>query len=200
MQKKASPAKDVDPSKKATGKTLAEWFKILDSQNAALLSHKEIVAILSNHIESSWWCQQVTVEYERHKGIRAVGQTSNKTFQAGVTKTLPMDHASAWQMISTPSGVETWLGKNVGDISKLPHSFETSAGISGEITVMKEGSHFRLTWKQQDWKEKSVLEVRITPKGSKSVLGFQHERLPGAEQREEMKAYWTSRIEALLTR
>lgn len=61
---------------KGTGKTWEEWVKFLDVRHAAGHSHKEIVEILTEYIDSSWWCQSVANGYEKIKGKRIPGQTS----------------------------------------------------------------------------------------------------------------------------
>ncbi|MDQ5977623.1 MAG: hypothetical protein QG602_595, partial [Verrucomicrobiota bacterium] len=51
--------------KKATGRTWAEWFAVLDKAGAAKLPHKEIALRLQRtHRLADWWGQMVTVGYE----------------------------------------------------------------------------------------------------------------------------------------
>ena len=57
--------------KEKTGKSWEEWFSFLDKGNCSKMNHKEIVAyIMSKNPIDSWWCQMVTVGYEKHKGLR----------------------------------------------------------------------------------------------------------------------------------
>src|SRR5262245_554213 len=51
---------------KATGRGWDEWFAILDSHRAQEMTHKDIAVLLhEKHGVAEWWCQMVTVAYER---------------------------------------------------------------------------------------------------------------------------------------
>jgi len=54
--------------KAKTGKDRAGWFGAFDKAGAAQLDHPAIARFLSEkHGVPSWWCQMVTVEYERSR-------------------------------------------------------------------------------------------------------------------------------------
>ena len=76
---------------KATGRTRTQWFEILDDLGAQDMTHKQIARVLEDRklIDDAWWCQTVTVEYERHIGRRAEGQLSSGKFSASASKTFP---------------------------------------------------------------------------------------------------------------
>jgi hypothetical protein len=107
--------------KKATGKTWAQWFAILDTAGARAMSHRDIARMLhekyfSKHgrgidvaTSGGWWSQMVTVEYERERGIRKVNQ--NETgFLVAVHKTVEMPISKLqkeWQRIVASSMVNS---------------------------------------------------------------------------------------------
>lgn len=174
---------------KATGSSWEDWIAYLDQQNAAELTHKEIVSLLSKKIESSWWQQQVTVGYEQYIGRRIPGQASSG-FQMGVQTTIPLPALEVWNFIASEEGIALWLG----DIVKMDFhekgEYLTKEGVTGKITVIKQASHIRMTWKPDKWREHSVLQVRTTPKGDRTTLGFHQENLPDAFERENMRTRW----------
>lgn len=54
-----------------TGKSWAEWFRILDRAGAIRLDHGSIVKLLAaRHDIGPWWRRMVAVEYERSRGLR----------------------------------------------------------------------------------------------------------------------------------
>lgn len=54
-----------------TGKSWAQWVRLLDAIDAATLPHRDIAAHLREvHQIGGWWAQGVTVGYERIKGLR----------------------------------------------------------------------------------------------------------------------------------
>ncbi len=87
---------DDSPVMNATGKTLGDWFAILDGRDARDLRHKDIARLLQDEYGvSAWWSQNVTVEYEKHIGRRETGQTQAGDYGATVTRTLPGDMDAA---------------------------------------------------------------------------------------------------------
>ena len=55
----------------ATGKGHGEWFGLLDAWGATDHSHTEIARWLNaEHGVPGWWSQNITVNYERARGMR----------------------------------------------------------------------------------------------------------------------------------
>ena len=87
----------------ATGRTLGEWFAILDDRGARDLPHKEIARLLKDdHGVPGWWSQSVTVEYEKSIGRRETGQRQSGDFEANATRTLP---------VTTDEALDSWLAR-----------------------------------------------------------------------------------------
>src|SRR5262249_51166769 len=77
---------DVSVAKK-TGRTWAEWVRLLDKAGAAHKSHREIVEVVSSSGMPDWWAQMVTVGYERIRGLRARGQRRDGSYEATKSRT-----------------------------------------------------------------------------------------------------------------
>jgi uncharacterized protein YndB with AHSA1/START domain len=197
MSEKRAGVSD-DAVREATGRAPAEWEKLLDARGAADLSHKQIVALLEElGVESGWWRQSLTVDYERRKGKRAVGQTADTGFQIGVQRTLPLSVDDAWALLTSPKGVRAWLGGAAPKWEK-GEKYELKDGSGGEVRVFKPGSHLRITWQPERWPRASLIQVRAMPKGEgKSVISFHHEHLPGAAEREERRRFYEAAMDAL---
>jgi uncharacterized protein YndB with AHSA1/START domain len=176
--------------KKATGKTWDEWVVLLDKAGAQKMTHTEIAQWLEDkkHIKSSWWCQMVTVGYEYAKGRRIVGETADVGFEIGVTKTLPISKKQAWDLLMSPAGMKTWLGKAV----KLEkgQTYTAAEGTTGEIRTLKPGERVRLTWQPKEFKQPSTLQVTVIPSGQKTSIRFHHEKLSSKKAREDMRRHW----------
>ena len=80
---------------RATGKRHAEWFALLDAWGATEHTHTEIARWLSEtHAFPGWWVQNVTVAYERARGMRAPHQMRDG-FSISVTRTIATDPTRA---------------------------------------------------------------------------------------------------------
>lgn len=181
-----------DAVRKATGKGWDEWFALLDSEGAAALPHKQIARLLheKEYIASAWWCQMVTVEYERARGKRELGGTENAAFQIGVQKTLPLTQEQAWDLITRPEGLALWLGTLPCLRWEKGSPYETAEGTRGEIRSFTPSKHIRLTWQPPGFSSPSTLQVSLESSGKKTALRFHQEKLASAEIREQMRSHW----------
>ena len=76
---------------RATGRSHAEWFAILDAWGATDHTHTEIARWLGEaQGVRPWWTQSVTVAYERARGMRARHQMADG-FSVSVTRTVAVD-------------------------------------------------------------------------------------------------------------
>ena len=182
----------------ATGRNWEQWFEILDEWDATDREHKEIAAHLREaHDVAGWWAQTVTVQYERERGMREVGEASNG-YNMGTQKTFLPDVDAAWELIISTDGLSTWLGDGAPTTLKEGEHYELDDGTVGEIRVVTPGSHVRMTWQPVDWERASTLQVRAMEAGSgRGTISFHHEKLPDKETREAMKRHWKTKLAEL---
>ena len=188
----------------ATGKSAEEWFSLIEKNKKGNLPHKEIAEFLHRECGlTSWWSQEVTVLFEKHTGRRVTGQTADAGFQVGVSKTLPVSAEKIWDFLTSPAGFGIVTGEII-DPKKIREAERTGkTGIQYKITTLKPCSHLRMRWRLPDWKDYSILQVRVSEKGNgKTVLIFHQEKLADSVMQKEMKRYWKeqfTKLSALLT-
>ncbi|MEX2639529.1 MAG: SRPBCC domain-containing protein [Balneolales bacterium] len=185
--------------RKATGRTWSQWETILDGYEAEKLAHKELVVLLETHegVVSGWWRQSVAVAYEKMKGKRITGQTAGTGYQMGVQKTMTLSGEQAWKLITSLAGVRIWLGDVTDPVFQKGARYRLNSGEDGQIRVVNPGRHVRLTYKPATWAKASTIQVRVEPKGDKTVVGFHEERIPGPLEREERRAHFRSALDKL---
>lgn len=113
-----------------TGKTWREWVRTLNEAEIEPWSHKTLAAYLREKYQlRPWWCQMVATTYEQKTGRRVVGQTSSVGFAIGVRKTIPLSKEQAWELITSPQGIKSWLGEISAYQLTVGQKYETSTGI-----------------------------------------------------------------------
>lgn len=183
---------------RATGRSWDEWFGWLDERGAGGMSHREIVALLAREggIERGWWQQMVTVEYERARGLRVEGETADAGFEIGVSKTVPLPVDEVWRRLTGEEGVRAWLGETTSSIGfEAGESYRLADGTTGEVRVVVEGDRVRLTRRPEGWARAATVQIRLTPKGEKTVVTFHEEHLPSAEEREARRGHYRGAVE-----
>jgi uncharacterized protein YndB with AHSA1/START domain len=170
--------REHEPDVGPTGRPYREWFAELDAWGATAAPHKEIAAWLRNeHGVAGWWAQNITVEYERARGLRAVGQGRDGRFSVGATKTIAVPVEELYAAVTDPRRREEWLpGVHLNERTATP--YRTA---------------------RYDWGEGSTRVVAgFDAKGEgKCQLSIQHEKLPDAESAATMKAFWRERLSGL---
>lgn len=186
--------------KEKTGRDWAEWIEWLDNLKSDGRPHKDIVALLADHVDSPWYRQKIALGYREATGQRHRGELISG-YEVGVSRTFLIPVQKAWDLITSEEGLATWLGSLTEGRVGAAESFRTDEGISGTITILEPGSHFRMAWKPEYWRYNSMLQVRVigsrSKSAGKSVISFHHEKLPRAADRDAMKRHWQEKLSLL---
>jgi hypothetical protein len=185
----AAPARPPRPSEsevsdaaiqRATGRTWAEWLQILDERGLEGFSHRETAAwLVAEHRIPGWWAQNVTVGFERARGLRAVNQTMDG-FTVSVSKTLDLPVEALYRAIVDEAERERWLPVGTLQLrTATPHKtarFDFGGGPSR-------------------------VAVGFTPKGpDRATIALQHDHLAGSDDVERMRAFWRTAFADLASR
>ena len=160
--------------RKATGRSHAEWFELLDAWGATAHTHTEIAEWLSSaHGAPSWWRQSITVDYERARGMRGRHQMADG-FRVSVSRTVTVPPDRALAAFVDDATLRRWL---------------PGAPMEPRPTRAKLTARF-------DWSDPpSRVVVNIARKGiDRSIVAVTHERLPDAAVAERLKAGWRDRL------
>jgi hypothetical protein len=162
--------------KAKTGKDWAGWFGALDEAGAARLDHGAIAEILSDkHGIPGWWCQMVTVEYERARGLRVRHETTSG-FSVGISKTIA---------------------------TTLPDLYEATANAAKRNKWFPEGA-FELSSQTKDkyfrgsWNKNARLEIGFYAKGAgKAQIAVQLNKLAKKADVEVQRSAWKKALAKL---
>ena len=166
--------------KARTGRDWSGWFRMLDRAGASRLGHRQIAEILSSrHHVPGWWCQMVTVEYERARGLRARHQSASG-YSVSVSRTLATRLGNVYSATARPGQRRKWFPRG---------AFEASSQTRDK--------YFRGRWKQN-----ARLEIGFYARGAgKSQIAVQVSRLPRRGDVEPVRHAWQGalgKLKALL--
>jgi len=163
--------------KARTGLDWDGWFNWLDGQNARVLDHKAIVALLSirKNLEP-WWRQMVTVAYEQARGLRAPQQKTGG-FEISASKVLDVPLQVAFEAFANARKRAAWL-----------------AGVPLTVHKSVPNKSLRITWSDG---QKSVSVNFHSRPGDRAQVAVQHSKLPSAEAADAMQAFWRAALARL---
>jgi uncharacterized protein YndB with AHSA1/START domain len=172
-----------EATKAKTGKSLDDWFALLDKAGAADWPHQDIAAHLHDECDCpGWWCQMIAVGYEQARGLRVKNQGCAGDFAANASKTIAVPVARLYKSWNDPKSLSRWLPGAV------------------KMTVRKAtlNKSMRITWIDG----RSSVEVYFWIKGeAKSQIVVQHCKLESPKDVARWKAYWAEallKLQALL--
>lgn len=144
---------------RATGRPVAEWFALLDTEGAVEWTHARIAKFLfEDQGVPGWWAQGVTIRYEQARGLRLPGQKSDGTFSVDRSRRF--------------DGTQ-------------PHVLDAAiAALSAEFgppyAESRESRFLRARWRFDDG-SRLIASADPGPTPDRTPLALTHERLPGPE-------------------
>jgi uncharacterized protein YndB with AHSA1/START domain len=175
---------------RATGKTSAEWYAMFDKEHAELWSHKERVGFLRRHgVEAGWWQQAITVNYERARGLRLLGQTSGAGFEFGISRTFDVAPERAWNLLTSGVGLEAWAGDGTA-VEIVKGAKQQLHGKKVEVRGVTAGIRVRLAVVEPGVPQRAF-QMSVVPSASgKASVRFHEENLPGLAARKRADRKW----------
>ncbi|PYP13704.1 MAG: hypothetical protein DMD54_16040 [Gemmatimonadetes bacterium] len=158
--------------KARTGCTWKRWVGALDYVGADTWEHGKIATYVHEKFKiAGWWAQNVTVGYERIKGLRAIGQRRDGRYEASKTKIFPVSLARLYRAWSDAKARKGWL----------PDEFT--------VTTANRNKTMRIRWP-----DGSNVAVYFYGKGAgKAQVNVQHMKL-NKDGQTRMKAFWTEKL------
>ena len=162
-----------------TGKTMAEWFVILDDKGAKKLDSHGIYALIES-IDGlkplgEWNCGLLSTTYQWDRGLRERGEKADG-FEISVSKTIAVPTEMLYAAWLDDGLRKKWLPEKI------------------TITKSTENKSVRMFWSDNSTR----LSVDLYPKGDgKSQMVVQHLKIPDSEMAARMKEYWAERLNAL---
>jgi hypothetical protein len=163
--------------KARTGCTWERWVKALDHAQAYTWPHREIAKYVEEKYQvSGWWAQTVTVGYERIKGMRAIGQRRDGSFEATKSRTFAVPLVRLYRAFHDAPTRARWL-----------------PGVDLTVRVATRGKSMRITWP-----DRTSVAIGFASRGAaKSQVAVQHGKLADRAAATRMKQYWAERLDAL---
>lgn len=164
--------------KASTGRTWAQWVDTLDKAKAHEWPHKDIAKYIAEQYPavSGWWCQTVTVGYERIRGLREVNQRRDGDYDANKSRTFNVAVSALYPMFKDARQRKKWLPEG---LSKVRTSIENKSI-------------------RADWNDGTSVQFYFVSKGAaKCSVAIQHAKLKSKADIATRKAFWDERLGVL---
>lgn len=187
---------------RATGKTSAEWYALFDADHGELWSHAERIGFTRRHgVEAGWWQQVITVNYERARGLRLLGEAKGSGFEFGLSRTFPVSPEKVWQALTTGVGLEAWAGDGV-EVELRKGAHQDLKGVRIEVRALTIGIRLRLVVKSPGVPPRTFQMSVVPGVEGKTSVRFHEENLPGVAARKRADRKWNEimdEVESILS-
>lgn len=189
--------KQLDAITAETGRSLSEWFILLDALGGPGKGRREI----GNHLYDTykldpWWISTLNMEYEAHHGLcEKDGRPKGYTICA--TKSIKAPPQACFDAFASAEALDRWLGSghelDFRDGGEL-HNADGNVAIIRKVTAPK---MIRLVWMQANAAPDTPVEVKVQPTGAKTTVMITHDRLQSRSEADGMRRAWGAALERL---
>lgn len=185
-------------AKERSGKTLKQWFTMLDAFGGIEKGRREMI----NHLYSEekvdeWWATTIVVEYERARGVLEKDEQP-KGYSICVTKTIaaPLDTVfAAW---GDNRILDRWLGPKTRVAFQEKGKLENTDGDRLTFQRIRSNKDIRFSWEHATRAPASQVEVLFADKGSgKTGITLNHTRIQSRRDADELRAGWGGAFDSL---
>lgn len=174
-----------------TGHGWSHWFAVLDAFGAVQKGHTASARLVGEvHGVDGWYAQQITVQYERARGLRAVNQRRSGEYEVSVSKILSGDVATVARALTDTRRRASWLGATEAWLRK-----DLEAALAGAKGLrLRDRGDARLRFRTKT----ATVDVGIDPKpGGRASFAARSMKLKAKEDIDRYRTAWRKVLEAL---
>ncbi|MDX1534452.1 MAG: SRPBCC domain-containing protein, partial [Thermoplasmata archaeon] len=134
--------------------------------------------------------QTITVEYERARGLREVGQRGDE-FVVTVQRTIRASPDAIYTALTDPDHLSRWFTQEAHAELKVGGRYGNKDGDQGEFLRLDPPGRIKYTWENPNHAPGSVVEIWVDPKDAvKSLVRLEHTQLKSREEFEDLRKGW----------
>ncbi len=186
-----------EAAKAATGKTLDQWFAVLDKRDGLKQGRRAINNHLYEQKVDPWWCSTIAVEYEKHHDVRKKDGLFEGYFVCA-TKTVAASPAEVFKAWSSGAELSKWFGIGAKADVKDGGAFETKEGDKGTFLRVRQNKDIRMTFENKGLSAPTQVDVQFQDKGKgKTGLQVNHTRIQTRAEADGLRAAWAHALDDL---
>ncbi|MBL8852552.1 MAG: SRPBCC domain-containing protein [Planctomycetaceae bacterium] len=189
------PVTDAD-CKKATGKTLKQWFKELDAADALKLGRRDTAKRISEEVSNAWWATTIAVEYEGHKGIKKKDGLP-EGYSICVTKSIAAPVTNVYQVWTDAKKFAEMFGDGGKQVVKEGGELSCAAGCKGKFTRVRADKDLRFTWEHPGCTAPMLVDVMFQDAKGKCLMNVLTSRIQTRAESDGLRNAWTEALNRL---
>jgi uncharacterized protein YndB with AHSA1/START domain len=200
IELRAEHASDEASARAATGRSLGEWFALLDARGGPGLGRRDIGNFLhETHKLEPWWSTTILIAYEAAHGLKEKdGRAKGYTICA--TKCIKATPDACYAQFADAAALDRWFGsRHVLDL-RDGGTLANADGNRASIKKANPGKAIKLIWQQADAAPDTPVEIKFQPAAAKTTVMVTHERLQTREEADGLRRAWGEALDRLKAR
>ena len=189
--------KPLDAIHAETGRSLDEWFALLDAFGGPAKGRREIGNhLLATYRIDPWWVATLNIEYEAHHGLHEK-DGKPKGYMVCATKSIKAPAQACFDAFASAKALDRWLGS--GHVLDFRDGGELRNGDGNLATLRRinPGKTIKLVWHQADAAAGTPVEVKFEPVGAKTTVMVTHDRLQTRADADGLRRAWGAALDRL---
>jgi hypothetical protein len=176
VERRADHAVSDTSCKSATGKTLAEWFKVLDRHGGVALGRRSLSHWLLDDLEiEPWWTTTIVNEYEIARGDLAK-DGKPKGYSICPTKSIKTDANTCFGAFADAKELDAWFGPGHDVDMRDGGHWRNGDGNRATVKKVNPGKNIRLLAEDEGLTRPAPVEIKFEAKGDKCTVMVSVER------------------------
>ncbi len=186
-----------EASKKATGRSLDQWFRELDGRDGLKLGRRSINNYLAEQKLDPWWCTTIAVEYEKKHDLRKKDGLFEGYFVCS-TKTISAPIEKVFDAWSNTTVLNEWFGNSSKSDLRDGGIIETKDGEKGNFNRVRTNKDIRLSLQVPGFSAPIQIDTQFQDKGKgKTGILVNLTRLQTREEADSARNAWAEALENL---
>lgn len=194
---RADQGTDEAATRAATGKSMGEWFALLDAEGGPDLGRRALGQILiDQHKLDPWWSSTLLIAYEAAHGlVEKDGRAKGYTICA--TKSIKASPEQCFATFASAQALDQWLGQGHQLDFRDGGALRNADGNQAVIKKINAGKTIKLIWQCAEGAADSPVEVKFQPAGTKTTVMITHERLQDRPAADGLRRAWGQALDRL---
>lgn len=190
IERRAEHAIGDAAARTATGRTLGEWFAVLDAGGGTAASRRALGVLLAGtHGVDPWWSSTLICEYELARGV--LDQDGRpRGYTVCATKRIAAASADCFAAFADARALDAWLGPGHTLDFRVGGRLANADGNRATIRGIVPGKTVRYLWQDPDLTLPAPVEATCQAVGGKTTVMVTLDRLQTRAEADGYRRAW----------
>jgi uncharacterized protein YndB with AHSA1/START domain len=181
-----------------TGRTMTEWFQLMDAHGGLARGRRELgnTLLQGTHKVDPWWATTLNSEYEAKHGAKEKDGRA-KGYMVCATKSIKASPEACYAAFRDAKALDAWLGPKHEYALEEGATLANADGNRATVKKVSPNKMIKLDWTQADAAPGTPVEVKFQPAGAKTTVMVQHDRLQTRADADGLRRAWGEALDRL---